>query len=70
MEKTVCTNNLSEDVWARIQQNLANVKAAGVRLVGEDLPPTYTRRKARHVPEPGKTWTAWLQSLDKEVITN
>lgn len=69
MEKTVCTKDSSEDVWARIEQNITNVKAAGVRLVGEDLPPTYTRRKPRHVPEPGKTWTGWLQSLNKEVIT-
>jgi hypothetical protein len=70
MEKTVSTSNSSEDVWARIQQNLANVKTAGVQLVGENLPPTYTRRKPRHVPEPGKTWTAWLQTLNKEVITS
>ncbi len=70
MEKTVTTNKISEDIWAKLEWTIADVKALGVRLVGEDLPPTYTRRKPRHVPGPGKPWTAWLQSLNREVITS
>ena len=59
-----------KDPWSLIERNLANVKAGGIREVGQDLPPTYTSKKPRHVPEPGKTWSAWVREKNLGVKSN
>lgn len=58
---------MSQDVWERLDRAVASAKAAGKREVGLDLPPAYTPKKPRHVPKPGKTWSAWVRARNKKV---
>jgi len=40
---------------------LKNLKEFGKQLFGEDVKLTYAPKKPRHVPESGKTWSAWVR---------
>ena len=43
-----------------MEENLEKLKQAGRELVGQDLPPLQIKRKKKHIPEPGNTWTGYL----------
>ena len=46
---------------------LKNLKEIGKQLFGEDVKPTYAPKKPRHVPKPGRTWSAYVREKNLEV---
>jgi len=46
---------------------LKNLKEFGKQLFGEDVKPTYAPKKPRYVPEPGRTWSAYVREKNLEV---
>jgi len=45
---------------------LKNLKEFGKQLFGEDVKPTYAPKKPRHVPKPGRTWSAYVREKNLE----
>ena len=49
---------------------LKSLKEFGKQLFGEDVKPTYAPKKPRYVPEPGRTWSAWVREKNLGVKSN
>jgi len=47
--------------WDKMDENLKRLRSAGVKEVGEELPPTYTKKKPKHIPKFGKIWVSDLK---------